>query len=324
MIHVKNPGLQTTIQDGGRIGYYEVGMPPSGAMDHYSYTVSNLLVGNDENAATLEITYMGPVLEFQVDAVIALTGGEIPPKINGNPVPMWEALSINSGDVLSFDFVKQGARVYLAVAGGFQVPLIMGLRSTYTLCGIGGLDGRPLKENDKLEIGNESERTAKVGLRVDDHLIPAFSKKHEIRVVLGLCSYRLTEESKERFLAIDWKVTTEANRVGYRFKGERLAFVEREQPFGAGSNPSNVVDLGYPIGSIQVPDGVEPIALLHDAVTGGGYATIATIISADLNKMGQIKTNESVRFVAVDIEEALAARKEVKEKIADIKSRTLA
>ncbi|MCG7334704.1 biotin-dependent carboxyltransferase family protein [Sporosarcina sp. ACRSM] len=319
MIKVISPGLQTTVQDGGRIGFYEVGMPPSGAMDKYSYTVSNLLVGNNENAATLEITYLGPVLEFQEDALIALTGGEIPPKINGEAVPMWEALSVKAGDRLSFDFVKQGARVYLAVAGGIDVPVIMGSRSTYTLCGIGGLEGRPLQANDQLVIGADRLHSVQAGARVADELIPLFSKKHEIRVVLGLCSYRLTEESKERFFSIDWSVTPEANRVGYRFKGERLNFVEREQPFGAGSNPSNVVDLGYPIGSIQVPDGVEPIALLNDAVTGGGYATIATIISTDLNKMGQIKTNETVKFVSVSIEEALAARKEEKDKLNAIK-----
>ena len=319
MIQVIRPGLQTTVQDVGRIGFYEVGMPPSGAMDKYSYTVSNLLVGNNESAATLEITYLGPILKFQEDAIIALTGGEIPPKINGESVPMWEALSIKAGDQLSFDFVKQGARVYLAVAGGIDVPLIMASRSTYTLCGIGGYEGRSLQENDQLKIGNDSSRPAKVGARIAGDLIPTFSKSHEIRVVLGLCSYRLTEESIKRFFSIDWRVTPEANRVGYRFKGERLNFVDREQPFGAGSNPSNVVDLGYPIGSIQVPDGVEPIALLNDAVTGGGYATIATIISADLNKMGQIKTNESVRFVSVGIEEALFARKELKDKIAEVK-----
>lgn len=320
MINVISPGLQTTVQDGGRIGHYEVGMPPSGAMDQYAYTVANLLVGNDESAAVLEITYMGPVLEFNINTVIAVTGGEIPPKVNGESVPMWETIAIQAGDKLSFDFVKKGARVYLAVAGGIDVPLIMGSYSTYTLCGIGGFDGRALKEKDTLQIGDKNVKEIEIGTRIADEFIPLYTKDHEIRVVMGLCSYRLTEESKELFFSIDWKVTPEANRVGYRFKGERLNFVEREQPFGAGSNPSNVVDLGYPIGSIQVPDGVEPIALLNDAVTGGGYATIATIISADLNKMAQIKTGESVRFISVDIHEALAARKEVKEKLEKIKN----
>lgn len=318
MIKVIKPGLETTVQDFGRIGHYEVGMPPSGAMDKFSYATGNMLVGNDDSAASLEITYMGPVLEFQEDAVIAVTGGEIPPKINGEPVPMWETLHIKSGDQLSFDFMKQGARVYVAVAGGIDVPLIMNSRSTYTLCGIGGLEGRPLKEGDELAIGSDIQRRVKPGTRVPEALIPTFSKHHEIRVVMGLCSYRLTEESKSRFLSLDWIVTPEANRVGYRFKGERLHFVEREQPFGAGSNPSNVVDLGYPIGSIQVPDGVEPIALLNDAVTGGGYATIATIISVDLNKMAQAKTNEKVSFRSVDINEALEARKQQKQRLHQI------
>src|SRR5690625_235193 len=319
MIKVIQPGLQTTVQDKGRIGYYEVGMPPSGVMDKYSFVISNLLIGNDENASVLEITYMGPVLEFDVDTTISVTGGHIPPKINGEEVPMWEAVAVKAGDQLSFDFVKEGARVYLAVAGGIDVPVIMESRSTYTLCSLGGYDGRALKAGDQLKIGKQSVRKAKIGQRVNDKYIPTFSKLHEIRIMMGLCSYRLTEESKDRFLSIDWAVTPEANRVGYRFKGERLNFVEREQPFGAGSNPSNVVDLGYPIGSIQVPDGVEPIALLNDAVTGGGYATIATIISSDLDKMAQVKTGEAVRFIAVDLEEALNVRRNVKQKIAEIR-----
>lgn len=319
MIKVIKPGLQTTVQDHGRIGHYEVGMPPSGAMDKYSYQASNLLVGNRENAAVLEITYLGPELEFLEDAKIAVTGAVLPPKVNGKPVNMWEALSVKAGDILTFDFIKEGARTYLAVAGGIDVPLIMESRSTYTLCGIGGYEGRQLHEGDQLKIGSEMVMNVPTGTRISEDLIPAFSKLTEIRVILGLCSYRLTEESKERFFALEWTVTPEANRVGYRFKGERLSFVDREQPFGAGSNPSNVVDLGYPIGSIQVPDGVEPIALLNDAVTGGGYATICTIISTDLNKMAQIKTNEKVRFVAVDINEALEARKENQEKIKKMK-----
>jgi len=322
MINVLEPGIETTVQDRGREGFYEIGMPPSGAMDRYSYVIGNLLVGNDENAASLEITYMGPKLAFNEDAIIAVTGGEIPPKINEKPVPMWTTLKITKGDILSFDFVKSGARVYLAVAGGIDVPVLQQSRSTYTLCQIGGFEGRALKENDHLKIGDMHTVNVKVGTAIPEKLIPIFAKKHDIRVIIGLCSYRLTEESKQRFLDLEWKVTPEANRVGYRFKGERLDFVEREQPFGAGSNPSNVTDLGYPIGSIQVPDGVEPIALLNDAVTGGGYATIATIISTDLSHMAQIKTNETVQFKAVTLEEALEARKEVNKKMEEVRELT--
>src|SRR5690625_4860975 len=193
MINVISPGLQTTVQDSGRIGYYEVGMPPSGAMDNYSHRISNLLVGNDENAATLEITYIGPVLEFETDTTIALTGGEMPPKINDEAIPMWEAVAVKAGDRLSFDFIKQGARMYLAVTGGIDVPLIMNSRSTYTLCGIGGYEGRALKENDQLKIGNANVRKAKVGIRIDTQHIPTFTNQHEIRIIPGLCNYRLTE-----------------------------------------------------------------------------------------------------------------------------------
>ncbi|KHE71548.1 biotin-dependent carboxyltransferase family protein [Halobacillus sp. BBL2006] len=320
MIKVIKPGLQTTVQDDGRIGYYETGMPPSGALDQYSYGIANLLVGNDKGAACLEITMMGPELAFEKDSTIAITGGTIPPKINGEDVPMWETLEVKEGDVLSFDFVKQGARAYLAVAGGIDVPVIMDSRSTYTLCGIGGYEGRALEADDSLSIGNMKERDIKIGTSVPEQYVPQFTTKHDIRIIIGLCSYRLTEESKQRFLDLEWTVTPEANRVGYRLKGERLDFVPREQPFGAGSNPSNVVDLGYPIGSIQIPDGVEPIALLNDAVTGGGYATVATIISTDLNRIAQAKTNEKIKFVSVTLDEALEARKETKQNLEEIRN----
>jgi biotin-dependent carboxylase-like uncharacterized protein len=319
MIKVIQPGLQTTVQDLGRIGHYEVGMPPSGAMDTYALKVSNLLVGNDEDAAGLEITYMGPKLKFEADTLIAITGGEIPPKINDKPAGMWETLSVKAGDILSFDFVKSGARAYLAVQGGIDVPEIMGSRSTYTLIGIGGLEGRALKEDDELKTASDKNVNVKAGRKIDEDLIPKYSKAHDIRVVMGLCSYRLTEESKDEFLSTEWQVTPDANRVGYRFKGAKMDFVEREQPFGAGSDPSNVTDQGYPIGSIQIPGGIEPIALLNDAVTGGGYVTVATIISTDLDKMAQVKSGEKVKFVAVDIEESLKARKEMKDKLDKIR-----
>jgi biotin-dependent carboxylase-like uncharacterized protein len=319
MIKVIEPGLETTVQDEGRMGYYDIGMPPSGAMDKYAYKIANLLVGNEENAAVLEITYMGPKLEFHRDAVIAITGGDMPPKINGQLIEMWETVPIKAGDVLSFGFIKKGARTYLAVVGGIDVPILMGSRSTYTLCQFGGFKGRALKKDDILNIGNSNKYKVKLSTKIPQELIPEYHESNKIRVMIGLCSYRLTQESKEKFLNIEWMVTPDANRVGYRFKGERLDFVPREQPFGAGSNPSNVTDLGYPLGSIQVPDGIEPIALLNDAVTGGGYATIATIISADLNYMAQIKTNEKVKFVSVTLDQALEARAEIKKKIEIVK-----
>ncbi|MDP9410428.1 MAG: biotin-dependent carboxyltransferase family protein [Actinomycetota bacterium] len=318
-IRVKSPGLLTTVQDTGRFGEYAIGMPPSGAMDVFSYQVGNYLVGNEEGAAGLEITYFGPELEFTEDTVIAVTGAEMPPKINGEEAPTWEALGVKSGDVLSFDYLRNGARSYLAVAGGIDVPLFMHSRSTYTLIGLGGYEGRALKEGDELGVGEAGDRSDRLGMAVADQQIPRYSRETELRVIIGLASYRLTEESMEEFLGTTWTVTPDADRVGYRYRGGELKFVEREQPAGAGADQANVVDFGYPIGSIQVPGGVEPIVLMNDAVTGGGYATIGTVISADRDKLAQTKTNDKTRFRSVDLQEALAAREERRKQMAEIK-----
>jgi biotin-dependent carboxylase-like uncharacterized protein len=318
-IRVKGPGLLTTVQDTGRFGEYAIGMPPSGAMDMFSYGVGNYLVGNEDGAAGLEITYFGPQLEFTESAVIAVTGAEMPPKINGEEAPTWEALRVEEGDVLSFDYLKNGARAYLAVAGGVDVPVFMHSRSTYTLIGLGGHEGRALQEGDELQLGEAEDGDNQVGKRVDDAHIPRYSKETELRVIIGLASYRLTEESMETFLNVEWTVTPDADRVGYRYRGGELGFVEREQPAGAGSDPANVVDFGYPIGSIQVPGGVEPIVLMNDAVTGGGYATIGTVISADRDRLAQTKTNDKTRFRSIDLDEALKAREDRRRTLAEIK-----
>jgi biotin-dependent carboxylase-like uncharacterized protein len=318
-IRVKSPGLLTTVQDTGRFGEYAIGMPPSGAMDVFSYQVGNYLVGNEDGAAGLEITYFGPEIEFTEDAVIAVTGAEMPPKINGEEAATWETLQVKEGDVLSFDYLKNGARSYLAVAGGIDAPVFMHSRSTYTLIGLGGHEGRALQEGDELGLGEAPNGDSRVGKRVADDHIPAYTKETELRVIIGLASYRLTEESMKEFLNVEWTVTPDADRVGYRYRGGELGFVEREQPAGAGSDPANVVDFGYPVGSIQVPGGVEPIVLMNDAVTGGGYATIGTVISADRDRLAQSKTNDKTKFRSIDLEEALAAREDRRKSLAEIK-----
>ena len=259
-------------------------------------------------------------MTFTEDAVIAITGAEMPPKINGEEAATWEAFAVSSGDVLSFDYLRNGARAYLAVAGGIDVPLFMHSRSTYTLIGLGGYEGRALQEGDELEIGDSGDRSDRFGKRVDDDHVPAYSRETELRVIIGLASYRLTEASMEEFLNTTWTVTPDADRVGYRYKGGELGFVEREQPAGAGADQANVVDFGYPIGSIQVPGGVEPIVLMNDAVTGAaGYATIGTVISADRDRLAQTKTNDKTRFRSVDLDEALEAREQRRKQMAEIK-----
>lgn len=311
-IPVHEGGIATTVQDAGRFGLYHLGMPPSGALDDFSFRVANLLVGNPETAAVLEATFNGPTLEFPADTVIAVAGAELPPKLDGEEQPTWTALAVQAGQTLSFDFLRSGARAYIAIAGGVDVPLVLGSRSTYVLCGVGGYEGRPLKAGDSLPVGafDPAAAAARAGRSVPEAQRPRYSKQAELRVSMGLCDYRLAPAGRDEFLGVEWTVTPAADRIGYRYKGGQLSFVEREQPFGAGSDPSNVVDVGYPVGSIQVPGGVEPICLLNDAVTGGGYATIGTVISADRDVLAQTKTHDKTRFRAVTIDEALAARAE--------------
>ena len=309
-IKVLKPGLATTVQDAGREGYYNVGIPLSGALDQYSFRAANLLVANDEKAAVLECTLMGPELEFERDAVIAVTGAEMAPKLNGSLAPRNEAIAIKSGTVVSFDFMRVGARAYIAVAGGIDVPAILGSRSTYGLGAFGGFQGRKLQPGDVVKVGTPTG-TAKPGKRVPDGLAMPLAKELELRVVPGLYFHRITDESARTFFEDTWAVAPEADRIGYRYKqGRPLEFRDRKQPFGAGSDPSNIVDAGYPYGSIQVPGGVEPIILHRDAVSGGGYAMIGTVISADMDRIAQMQPNNKARFVKLDLDAALAARAE--------------
>ncbi|EHK69780.1 biotin-dependent carboxylase-like domain-containing protein [Pseudomonas psychrotolerans L19] len=315
MIKVLKPGLATSIQDLGREGYYHLGIPPSGAMDSYALRAANLLVGNAPGAAALECTLLGPELHFTEDALVALSGARMTPRLDGAEMPLDEAFSVRAGQVLKFDYLKAGARGYLAVAGGFAVPEVLGSRSTYTLGGLGGFQGRRLAAGDELTVGTPATG-AKPGVRLPVDLVSACGGEVTLRVVPGLYHHRLTADAAEAFFADTWTVGFEADRIGYRFKGGRpLQFTPREQPFGAGSDPSNIVDSCYPIGSIQVPAGLEPIVLHRDAVSGGGYAMIGTVISSDLDLIGQLQPNQKARFVAVTLEDALAARRVYKERL---------
>ncbi len=309
-IKVHSPGLSTTVQDLGRPGYYHIGIPLSGAMDREALRSANLLVGNDENAAGLEVVFMGPELEFTAPATVAVTGGEIPPKLNGEPRDTWTSFVVKAGDVLSFDFLKAGARAYIAVSGGIDVPVVLGSRSTYTLGALGGHQGRKLAAGDELPVGSASKSGA-AGRKLPVLLRRMPGSPATLRMLPGLYWHRITEEAGKHFLADTWKVAPEADRIGYRFRGgQKLAFVDRKPPFGAGSDPSNIVDACYPYGSIQVPGGTEPIVLHRDAVSGGGYFMVGTVISADMDLIGQLQPHMPAKFVAVDMTAALKARKD--------------
>lgn len=309
-INVISSGIMTTIQDLGRPGYYHLGIPIGGAMDRLAMRAANLLVGNPEDAAGLEAVFVGPELEFSEDATVAVCGAELPPKIDGEEQPTWTALEVRKGQVLSFDFLKAGARVYIAVSGGINTPRYLGSRATYPIGALGGVDGRAVQPGDSLPLG-KSAGSAKPGTSVPDKLRRLPGGSAELRVLPGLYWHRITEAAQGTFFEDTWKVANEADRMGYRFQGGRaLDFVEREQPFSAGSDPSNITDACYPYGSVQVPSGKEPIVLHRDAVSGGGYFMLGTVISADMDLIGQLQPNTPTQFVQVDMETALAARKD--------------
>ena len=304
-VKVITPGLSTTVQDLGRPGFYHLGIPLSGGMDRFALRAANMLVGNEEGAAVLEAVFLGPELEFTAPATVAITGGDLPPKLNGAERDSWSAFEVKAGDRLSFGFLKAGARAYIAVSGGIDVPVTLGSRSTYTLGALGGHQGRALAAGDELPVG----QGGRGGGSVPANLRRMPGNPAELRMLPGLYWHRITGESGKRFFADTWKVAPEADRIGYRFRGgTALDFVPRDQPFGAGSNPSNIVDACYPYGSIQVPGGTEPIVLHRDAVSGGGYMMVGCVISADMDLIGQLQPHSPARFVEVTMDQALAAR----------------
>lgn len=310
-VKVIKPGLATTVQDLGRPGYFHLGIPLGGAMDRLALRAANLLVGNDEGAAGLEAVFVGPEIEFTADTVIAVTGADMPLKIDGEEQPGWTSIPVKAGQVLTFGFLKSGARIYIAFAGGIDVPVTLGSRSTYVIGALGGVNGRPIAAGDELPIGQTTAAPRRPGRNVPEALRRGPGNPASLRVLPGLYWHRIRDEAQASFFDNEWKVAPEADRMGYRFRGGRpLSFVDREQPFGAGSDPSNIVDSCYPYGSIQVPGGTEPIILHRDAVSGGGYFMIGTVISADMDLVGQMQPNTKTRFVKVTMDEALEARTE--------------
>jgi biotin-dependent carboxylase-like uncharacterized protein len=306
-IRVKAPGLATTVQDLGRPGYYHLGIPISGAMDRFALRAANMLVGNDEGAAALEAVFLGPELEFTQDATVAVAGAELPPRIDGEPRETWTSFAVKAGQVLSFDYLKGGARAYIAISGGIDVPMVLGSRATYPLGALGGLEGRGLVADDELATGTGAGAAEGRHVAVNLRRMPEVPAG--LRVLPGLYWHRITEESGRNFFDDTWKVAPEADRIGYRFRdGRPMEFVERQPPFGAGSDPSNIVDSCYPYGSIQVPGGTEPIVLHRDAVSGGGYFMLGTVISADMDLIGQLQPHTPTRFIKVDMDGALQAR----------------
>jgi antagonist of KipI len=293
---VVEPGLLTTIQDLGRVGHQRVGVPPSGPMDRAAFVVANRLVGNPDGAAALECTIKGPRLEVRHAVVVAVTGAPMGFTVNGQEAPAWTAVGVRPGDVLGFQMATAGCRAYLAIAGGIDVPLALGSRATYLRGRLGGLGGRALQKGDAIPVGTSSD-AAREGRTVPPALRPAYPAERECRVILGPQDDRFTPEGIRAFLEGPYDVTPQADRMGYRLKGPAIAHARGH----------DIVSDGIPLGGIQVPGEGQPIVLLADRQTTGGYTKIATVIGVDIGAIGQTRPGQRIRFRQVTLDEAHAA-----------------
>ncbi len=297
-IDVLTPGLLTLVQDLGRHGWGRYGVPPSGALDWLAARVANYLVGNPANAALLEMTFAGPTLRFRRDCLIAIAGGDMCPRIDGEMVPGWTSVLVKAGQVLRFHRRLTGMRAYLAVAGGIQVPLVLDSRSTFLRGRFGGLEGRALRAGDLLEVGQPIDDWQTRATRsFPPELRPHYSSSAEVRVVLGPHLDHFPPPAVEVFLSTSFTVAPVSDRMGYRLLGP--AIVRNE--------PADVLSCGMPLGGVQVPPDGQPIVLMSDHQTTGGYPLIATVARADLPILAQLAPGDSVRFRAVSPEEARAA-----------------
>lgn len=289
---VVKPGLCTTIQDIGRIGYQQYGIPVSGVMDEFAFRVANFLVESDENNAVLEIPYLGPTLEFDFDMTIAITGANLSPKINGRDIAMWRSINIRKGDVLTFSSIRTGARAYLAFSAEIDVPFVNGSKSTLLKSKLGGFEGRQLNTGDIVNFKNP-KLVAKRNI-LSSKYIPEYLKAQEIRIVLGPQDDHFTEKGIKTFLNSEYELTKEADRMGMRLEGEAIEH----------KNKADIISDAAVFGSIQVPGNGKPIILLADRQTTGGYTKIATVIKADLPKLAQMTTGNKIRFKKLNVGEA--------------------
>jgi biotin-dependent carboxylase-like uncharacterized protein len=296
-LFVVEPGLLTTVQDLGRFGHQRVGVPPSGPMDRAAFVVANRLVGNPAGAAALECTIKGPRLEVRQAAMVAVTGAPMRFTVNGDEAPSWTAIRVRPGDILGSQMASAGCRAYLAVAGGIDVPLALGSRATYLRGRLGGLGGRALQKGDALPVGPPAPGAAREGRTVPAALRPAYPAERECRVILGPQDDRFTADGLRAFLEGPYDVTPQADRMGYRLKGPAIAH----------AHGHDIVSDGIPLGGIQVPGEAQPIVLLVDRQTTGGYTKIATVIGVDIGAISQTRPGQRVRFRRVTLEEAHAA-----------------
>ena len=280
---VQEPGPLTTIQDLGRFGHLRVGIPTSGPMDRDAFVLANRLVGNPDGATALECTVIGARIELTDDRLVAVTGADMPPTVNGAAVPAWQAVAVKAGDVLRLGPARSGVRAYLAVAGGLETPVVLGSRATYVRGRLGGLGGRALRRGDRLPLG---PAVAARSRRLRAGQVPVYGAEATVSVILG--------PQDDRFTAA--ACFTQSDRMGARLKG----------PFIEHTRGHDIVSDGVPMGGIQVIGEGQPIVLLADRQSAGGYTKIATVCSFDLGRIAQLKPGGRLTFRRVTVAEAHA------------------
>lgn len=296
-------GLFTTVQDRGRYGCLRYGVPISGAMDEYSFTVANLLVDNNPDAACLETTLIGPQLQALNDLQAAVTGGECELLINGSVTPMWQTLEISKDDIVTLGKMRSGCRSYLAIRGGIDVPLVLGSRSTYLRGGFGGMNGQPLSVDDVIERFHLPRIDTR--LSVSSSQVPKITSTFEAHCLVGPQADMFDATGIDTFFSCPYVVTSESDRMGYRLRGSLIAHKDK----------ADIVSDALLPGTVQVPKNGQPILIMRDAQTTGGYPKIATVITSDISMLGQAKPNNRISFSEITLEDAYKRLNEYRERL---------
>ena len=313
MIEVIEPGLETTVQDyPGRKGSFSYGFPPSGPIDHWSFRLANLLVDNPASAAGLELAYTGATLRFREDALIALTGADMQPTLEGRPVPLWESVAVAAGEKLAMGYATSGARGYLAIAGGIDAPVFLGSRSTCLLAMAGGWKDGPLEAGQELPVG--TVRRGEPARRVQAEARPTMpeGKRWTVDCVRGPNDDWIDEAAHERWFGEGWSVSSSSNRIGFRLDGPEWTFTDKATNKAPehGEDPSNIIDHGYGVGGVNL-SGQTPIILMNDCLILGGFINPYTIPHSEFWKLGQSQPGDVYRFREVSVEQAQASRRAI-------------
>lgn len=298
-IKILDAGLLTTVQDLGRYGFQRYGVSASGVMDEYSAKIANKLVGNKVGEAVIETTLKGVQIEFLQNTAVAITGGNCDVTLNGTKIELWQSYLVNRGDILKMGICRSGLRNYLAFAGGIDVPIIMNSKSTNLKAKVGGFNGRKLMTGDVLSVGVGS---LEAPLTLNKHYIPTYSKDIKVGVILGQQDDHFTEAGIKTFLNETYTVTQESDRMGIRLSSVSGATIEHK-------NGADIISDGITFGAIQVPGSGQPIVMMADRQTTGGYTKIGNVISSDLAKLAQATPGTKVKFVEYTLEQAVQAIK---------------